>query len=216
MEILHNEISYKLDIWDIKNNQPANASEKRKLKNKIAIQCYERIKQLYQHDYSAIIANFYGIQFTHTLETNMNSNETIVPEPFLMLHLPIPLVHTQSPTLYDCIDAYLSDTTYIWNYPPILVIDLKRHKEGGKKNHQQIDIPLTLSLFHKQVGYNTKKNTEYSLHAVCYHSGTTGLGGHYTSDVLIHKQWYHFNDLQVTKITTPSLQKAYVIFYLHH
>lgn len=92
--------------------------EIREEKDKVAVQCFERIKQMYEKDYSEIWSLFYGIQVSklEALSSGVGGVKgkgegtkgdllSMSPEPFFILNLPIP-ENNKSPTLMDCFDLY--------------------------------------------------------------------------------------------------------------
>jgi ubiquitin carboxyl-terminal hydrolase 8 len=204
--------------------------------DKIAIQCFERIKQMYSKDYSEIWEIFYAI---HISEIRTMDNQEILdrtPEPFFIIDLPIP-AENKLPTLKQCYDLYTEgevlegDNAWynektkekqsirkkitFWSFPSVLVIDFKRFNSRNQKNQILIDFPIDdLDLSEYVVGYK-KKSYKYELYGVCNHSGGV-LGGHYTSFVKnANGKWYHFNDTSVTEINRDAIvsPKAYCLFY---
>jgi ubiquitin C-terminal hydrolase len=206
-------------------------------KDKIALKCFERIKQMYEKDYSEIWNIFYGTHVSLLEHAETGANLSMTPEPYFIINLPIPS-NNKSPTLIDCFNLYVAgelldgencvtdETTgkkvpakkkiMFWNFPNILVIDIKRFNSSNRKNQIMIDFPLeNLNLSNYVIGYN-KDSYVYDLYGVCNHSGSV-MGGHYTSFVKnANDKWYHYNDTSVTEqtliqqIITP---KAYCFFY---
>lgn len=206
-------------------------------KDKIAIKCYETIKQMYEKDYSEIWSIFYGTHVSMLQHTETSEIISMVPEPFFIINLPIP-ANNKSPTLLNCFDLYVEGeildgdnrVTYektgekiavrkniiFWSLPDILVVDIKRFNCQNRKNQILVDFPLeNLNLSKYVIGYN-KNSYVYDLYGVCNHSGSA-MGGHYTSFVKnANGKWYHFNDTIVSEIAmlqqiiTP---KAYCFFY---
>jgi ubiquitin carboxyl-terminal hydrolase 8 len=205
--------------------------------DKIAIQCFEMIKNMYSKEYSEIWNLFYAVHVSEItcLETGKQLKTT--PEPYFMIDLPIPQ-NNKSPTLIDCFDLYVegeildgengwyNDETkerinikkriQFWSFPNILVIDLKRFNARFQKNQILVTFSLDdLDLSKYVIGYK-KKIYNYELYGVCNHSGGV-MGGHYTSYVKnANGKWYHFNDTSVSEVgITESIisPKAYVLFY---
>jgi len=206
-------------------------------KDKIAIKCFETIKQMYENDYSEIWNIFYGIHISQLENAETGENISMRPEPYFIINLPIP-DNNKSPTLIDCFDKYVEGEILdgdncvmdekigekvqakkkilFWNFPQVLVLDIKRFNYMNRKNQILVDFPLeNLDLSRYVVGYN-KHSYIYDLYAVCNHSGSV-LGGHYTSFVKnANGKWYHYNDTNVSEvgdekqIITP---KAYCFFY---
>jgi ubiquitin C-terminal hydrolase len=206
-------------------------------KDKIAVKCFERIKQMYEKDYSEILALFYGIQISQLENAETGKKMNMTPEPFFIINLPIP-ENNKSPNLLDCFDLYVESelldgdnkitdeesgkkvaakkNIMFWNFPNILVIDIKRFNAMNRKNQVMINFPIeNLDLSKYVIGYD-KNSYIYDLYGVCNHSGSV-MGGHYTSFVKnANGKWYHYNDTSVSEvgmvqqIITP---KAYCFFY---
>lgn len=204
--------------------------------DKIAVACFDRIKQMYSKDYSEIWNMFYGTQVSQ-LTSLTDEVISMSPEPYFILNLPIPS-DNKSPSLQDCFDLYVKPETLddgilnektglketmqkgikFWSFPNILVIDIKRFNASNRKIQILVDFPLeNLNLSKYVIGYN-KDSYIYDLYGVCNHSGSS-LGGHYTSYVKnANGKWYHYNDTSVTEID-KSLEKqivspkAYCFFY---
>ena len=206
-------------------------------KDKIAVKCFERIKQMYENDYSEIWKLFYGVHVSQLECIETGEKFSMVPEPFFIINLSIP-INNKCPTLVDCFDLYVEgeiidgDNSVIyektgkkvvtkknimfWNFPDILVIDIKRFNSMNRKNQVMVDFPLeNLNLSKYVIGYEKNKYV-YDLYGVCNHSGSV-MGGHYTSFVKnANGKWYHYNDTSVSEvgmvqqIVTP---KAYCFFY---
>ena len=205
--------------------------------DKIAVQCFEMIKNMYSKEYSEIWNLFYAIHVSEISELDTGKQLKITPEPYFMIDLPIP-IDNKSPSLIDCFDYYVEgeilkdenawyneDTKekinikkkiQFWSFPNILVIDLKRFNERGQKNQILVTFPFDdLDLSKYVIGY--KKNSYiYELYGVCNHSGGV-LGGHYTSYVKnANGKWYHFNDTSVSEVAVINSiisPKAYCLFY---
>jgi ubiquitin C-terminal hydrolase len=207
-------------------------------RDKIALICLERVKQMYTKDYSEIWNLFYGIQVSQISSLDKPDNIiSITPEPFFILDLPIP-ADNKSPTILDCFDLYVEGETMdgdnaifnektrkkegakkkltFWSFPNILVIDIKRFNAANRKNQVLVDFALDgLDLSKYVIGYN-KDSYVYDLYGVCNHGGVT-QGGHYTAFVKnANDKWYHFNDTSVSQVALPSQivsPKAYCFFY---
>ena len=204
-------------------------------KDKIAVKCFERIKQMYENDYSEIWKLFYGVHVSQLECIETGEKFSMVPEPFFIINLSIP-INNKCPTLVDCFDLYVkgeimdgdncvekrgkkvaaNKNIMFWNFPDILVIDIKRFNSMNRKNQVMVDFPLeNLNLSKYVIGYEKNKYV-YDLYGVCNHSGSV-MGGHYTSFVKnANGKWYHYNDTSVSEvgmvqqIVTP---KAYCFFY---
>jgi ubiquitin carboxyl-terminal hydrolase 8 len=205
--------------------------------DKMAVQCFETIKNMYANDYSEIWNFFYGIQISQISLLETCEVMSTIPEPYFIINLPIPSAN-KSPTLYDCFDLYVEGEVLdgdnkvfyektnkkenvrknitFWSFPTILVIDIKRFNYQNRKNQILVTFPLENFDLSKYVsGYN-KKSFVYDLYGVCNHSGSVS-GGHYTSFVKnANGKWYHFNDTSVTEIALDNQiisTKAYCFFY---
>lgn len=206
-------------------------------RDKVALKCLERIKQMYSKDYSEIWNIFYGIHVSQITSVENGNIMSITPEPYFMIDLPIPTDNKQ-PTLIDCFNLYVQSETLdgdnmvlnektgkkeaakkrlmFWSFPSILVIDIKRFNAANQKNQMLVDFPLeNLNLSEYVIGYN-KESYVYDLYGVCNHGGSVH-GGHYTAFVKnANGHWYHYNDTSVSKVGMPSqivTPKAYCFFY---
>jgi ubiquitin carboxyl-terminal hydrolase 2/21 len=203
-------------------------------KDNVAVKCFERIKQMYEKDYSEIWNMFYGIHVSQLENVTTNEVVSITPEPYFIINLPIP-ENNKEPSLIDCFNLYVegelldgvkSEKTgepyaakkklMFWSFPNILVIDIKRFNSNNRKNQVFVDFPLeNLDLSKYVIGYNNESYV-YDLYAVCNHSGSS-LGGHYTSFVKnANGKWYHYNDTNVSEVSlTQQIKspKAYCFFY---
>ena len=202
--------------------------------DQLAKKCYNMIKQLYEKEYSPLQDLFYGISVT-TITSKSGKLISTVPEPFMMLSLPMPL--EKNLTLESCFDLYCKkevlegDNALInektnekedvnkgilfWSLPNILMIDLKRFTNTNRKRQDPIDIPLLdLDLSSYVIGYK-RKSYVYDLYAVCNHEGGCS-GGHYTANVKKEDgKWYNFNDTSIKEIKRNHVisSKAYCLFY---
>lgn len=191
----------------------------------IAKKCYETIRDIYIKDHSPIYTKFYGMCFTEIWSKEEPS--VILSrkcEHYFMIDLPLPPPEIKSPTLYDCFDNYVAreimegenawynETTKqkqdvykkisFWNFPPVLVINLKRYKDAVRKDHRLVEFPVDreLVLSRYVVSYGNLKY-RYRLYATCNHHGGSIMGGHYTSCVSPANspgEWFHFNDTVIT------------------
>lgn len=204
--------------------------------DKMAVLCFEKIKELYSKDYSEIWNLFYGIHVSELKSIDSDSEYTIsrTVEPYFILNLSLPSDKNE-PTLLDCFDLYVTGeivegvmnektgfkenmrkTISFWSFPNILVVDIKRYNSENRKKQNMVRFPLTnLDLSKYVIGYN-KDSFVYDLYGVCNHSGNV-LGGHYTSFVKnANDKWYHFNDTNVSEVSNPNsviTPKAYCLFY---
>jgi ubiquitin carboxyl-terminal hydrolase 8 len=202
--------------------------------DKIAIQCFEMIKNMYSKEYSEIWNLFYAVHVSEITNSETGEKIKINPEPYFMVDLPIP-ENNKSPSLIDCFNHYVEGEIIkdwynedikerinirkkiqFWSFPNILVIDLKRFNNRFQKSQILVTFPLDdLDLSPYVIGYK-KDNYKYELYGVCNHSGGV-MGGHYTAYVKnANGKWYHFNDTSVSEVgLVESIisPKAYVLFY---
>lgn len=176
--------------------------------------CYEMVQSHYKDDYSFIIDCFYGISVS-IIETD--KIQSIIPEPFFILDLPIPSIENVS--IYDCIQTYMQpeiiqwqDTNnYIpatkkiqmWKMPHLLFVVFKRFNNTNHKNNQHIHVPFQITLY----------NLSYDLICVCNHYGNVNTG-HYST--LIHKEnWIEIDDSSVTTIANDKVitNNAYCLLF---
>ena len=206
-------------------------------KDKTAVKCFEKVKQMFEKDYSEIWSIFYGVIVSNIEHAVTGEKVNMVPEPYFIINLPIP-EENKSPTLIDCFDLYVEGelldgdncltlektgekipirkNIIFWSFPNILVIDIKRFNAMNRKNQKLVDFPLeNLNLSKYVIGYN-KDSYVYDLYGVCNHSGSV-MGGHYTCYVKnANQKWYHYNDTSVSEVALPQqiiTPKAYCFFY---
>ena len=205
--------------------------------DKLAIECYKMIKDMYSKDYSEMINIFYGTHMSKILDKDNNDVLSIKPEPYFMIDLPIPQVDSNSVDLFDCFNLYTTsellsgDNAWFnektgekqdvnkkltfWSFPNILIISFRRFNNRMMKNNKNVSIPLENIDLSKYVeGYN-KSSYVYDVYGVCNHTGGTS-GGHYFAYVKnANGKWYCFNDMDVTPITDLSniiTNKCYCVF----
>jgi ubiquitin carboxyl-terminal hydrolase 2/21 len=207
--------------------------------DKVAVKCFEMIKNMYSKDYSEIWNIFYAVSVSEIVSLETGKQLKITPEPYFMIDLPIP-INNKSPTLIDCFEKYIEgevldgDNAWyneetkqkenirkkitFWSFPNILVIDFKRFNAMNQKNQILIDFPLNdLDLSKYVIGYK-KKSYMYDLYGVCNHSGSV-FGGHYTAYIKnANGKWYNFNDTSVQEIplslnNSIISPKSYCLFY---
>lgn len=203
----------------------------------LAVRCYATIKEMYSKTYSVLLKMFYGI---HVSMIESDAKDRLIlsvkPEPFCIISLPL-LQNMRECTIYDLFDNYTIDeymegdnawfneatnakqhvykSLKFWNLPDILMVDLKRVDNYGRKIGSLVTTPLeNVDLSKYVVGYE-KSIYKYDLFGICNHVGNS-MGGHYTAFVKnTNNKWYHFNDtnvneIQEDKILTPM---AYLFFY---
>jgi ubiquitin carboxyl-terminal hydrolase 8 len=178
--------------------------------------CVEMMIRNYSKDYSFIIDFFYGIS-VNIIETT--KIESIIPESFFILDLPIP--STSVVTLYDCIQLYAqpetiewkdeSTNTYVpatkkiqfWKLPRLLFVVFKRFDNTNHKNNQMIQVPFTITL----------GSESFQLICICNHYGSVH-GGHY-STLVQQDKWIEFDDGTMTIVPEDKVitQNAYCLLF---
>lgn len=209
-------------------------------KDKVAIQCYNMLQEIYSKEYSEIMDLFYGIYVTIIRGVDNTKILSIKPEHYFILDIPV-YVHEKGElkTLYEGFDAFTEIETLcgenswlnektnkkenvnkeikFWNLPNILVLSLKRFSANGlQKIEHLVEFPLeNLDLSKYVIGYKTESFV-YDLFGVCNHVGNV-MGGHYTSFVKnASNEWIHYNDSSVNKIENIDSilsPMAYCLFY---
>jgi len=229
IDCFHNSLSR-----EIKMNINGNVENET---DKIAVKCFEMIKNMYTKEYSEIWNMFYAVHVSEISSLETGKRLQITPEPYFMIDLPIP-ANNKNPDLIDCMNLYVEgeilegdDAWYneetkqkenirkkitFWSFPNVLVIDFKRFNHRNQKNQILITFPIDkLDLSEYVIGYK-KKSYVYELYGVCNHSGGV-LGGHYTAFVKnANGKWYHFNDTSVAEVALVESiisPKAYCLFY---
>ncbi len=199
--------------------------------DKMAVECYKMMKDMYSKEYSEFLDIFYGIHVS--ILSNEKKVVSSKAEPYFIIDIPINL-DKSSCNLIDCFDKYCSEEILdgymneetkqieqvtkkirFWSLPKILVLDIKRFTYDGKKIQRPIDLELdNLDLSKYVCGYE-KDSYKYELYGVCNHSGGT-LGGHYTATIKVKNgDWYLFNDTNISKINFTGLNNTsgYCLFY---
>jgi ubiquitin carboxyl-terminal hydrolase 8 len=178
--------------------------------------CVEMMIRNYSKDYSFIIDYFYGIS-VNIIETT--KIESIIPESFFILDLPIP--SSSVVTLYDCIHLYAqpetidwkddSTNSYVpatkkiqfWKLPRLLFVVFKRFDNRNHKNNQMIQVPFTITL----------GNDSFQLICICNHYGSVH-GGHY-STIVRQDKWIEFDDGSTSIVPDDKIitQNAYCLLF---
>lgn len=113
--------------------------------------------------------------------------------------------------------------TRFWWAPAVLVIVLKRFRQrpDGRlsKSHVPVDIPAAFDFLPGTELARLNASAEagkYKLSAIGCHFGSL-QGGHYTALAPEHGQWYHFDDLRISPVSTEQILQnnshAYMLFY---
>lgn len=205
--------------------------------DKLAISCYNMMKDMYKKDYSEILNIFYGIHVSEISSLETRESLSLRPEPFSVLNLSIP--NKRNVTIRDCLDEYCrkevmssendnawyNDDTkkhenvnrgiIFWSLPKILIIDLKRWDNNGRKLNTLVNCDMCdIDLSSYVRGYNSASFV-YDLYGVANHSGGSG-GGHYTACVKnANNKWYEFNDTHINEINARNVisSKSYCFFF---
>ena len=98
IDCFHNSLSREIKMT-ISGN-PQNETDK------IAIKCFEMIKNMYSKEYSEIWNLFYAVHVSEINDLSSGKNLQITPEPYFMIDLPIPTTN-KSPSLIDCFNYYV-------------------------------------------------------------------------------------------------------------
>jgi ubiquitin carboxyl-terminal hydrolase 8 len=232
MDCIHSSISrnVKMNINGVAQNDT----------DRIAIKCYEMLKQTYLNEYSEIMDMFYGIYISMIESKDKKILHSIKPESFFILDLPITdnvsvfnnlydcLNHYTKPELLDGENAWYNEKTKqkedvkkqirFWNFPQIVTMTLNRFTaDGTRKINNNISFPVdNLDLSPYACGYKAA-SYQYELYGICNHIGGV-TGGHYTAFVRnVDNIWLHYNDKTVEivgenpeGIVSPA---AYCLFY---
>ena len=196
---------------------------------------YEGLK-FYQNfikdNHSIIIDLFYGV-FLSEIQCEHCLNKSVSYDPFNVLQLDMEQ-HTDNleellknyfsggSVEYKCDeckkDGIAKKTLRIHMLPEKLIIQLKRFIVKGRysrKNNSNIKFPMDNLVLNEII---KDKDVNYELYSVVNHMGDVG-GGHYTnySKNQINKEWYEFNDSNVSYLTKPEEEiissNAYILFY---
>ena len=130
--------------------------------DKLAKECYEMMKNMYDKEYSEMLNLFYGIHVSEISSSKTGESLSLRPEPFSVLSLPIPS-DAKSATLYDCLDLYcvkeelsgdnawMNDATNMkedvnrgiifWSLPDILIIDCLLYTSPSPRDRQKSRMP---------------------------------------------------------------------------
>ena len=232
MECIHNSISRTVHM-NI-NGEPKNEMDK------LAIKCYNMLKETYSNEYSEIMDLFYGIYYSDISNLKTNESYSVKPESFFILDLPV--IDTKNKPLtniYDSLNVYtipdilegdnawfnektnqkenVKKQIQFWSFPQIVIITLRRFTpDGQNKIINKINFPINdLDLSKYVKGYNAS-TYKYDLFGICNHVGGV-TGGHYTAFVRnVSNKWLHYNDQHVeivndmNAIISPA---AYCLFY---
>ena len=225
LDLLHQGVTRKVKISYNKDIEDEG--------DKIIVKSLETWKRFYEKDYSYIVENFYS-QLLSLTTCPLCEYYTSNHDPIQVISLEIP---EDGESLKDCFKKYTEKFTLdddnlwecdqckekvhsekklmLWRTSDILIILLKRYK-NGRKNNKYIEYPLTLSLNKFNMNFGTKKKNTYSLQSFSVHSGGLG-GGHYSAVCKnpLDKKWREYNDSNVSLIDTGNVKGyiPYLFFY---
>ena len=199
----------------------------------LATKCYTMMKNMYKKEYSEMLTIFYGIHVSDIISLHSKEALSNTPEPFSILSLSIPPVHTSSISIFDCFDLYckpeliewINERTKekeqatrsisFWSLPEIMIIHFKRWNGHKSKTNQIVSTPLTDVDFSKYISGYQPEHYVYDLFGVFNHGGGVA-GGHYTAYIKnANGKWYEFNDTEVLEINPDNVVSArsYCFFY---
>jgi ubiquitin C-terminal hydrolase len=208
--------------------------------DELAVSCYNLLNTVFSKEYSDIFEIFYGISVTE-IRDGKSKVQSLRPEQYFIIDLPIPQGHMNTITMYDCFDLFttsesmsgdnawfnektgkkedVSKKILFWNFPKILIVALKRFEYIGTRCtriNSQIDVPLSNLDLSKYVDGYVPNKYIYDLYGVCNHMGGP-TGGHYTAYVKnVAGKWLNCNDETVSIIENPSeiiTPMAYCLFF---
>ncbi|XP_069722823.1 ubiquitin carboxyl-terminal hydrolase 50 [Phaenicophaeus curvirostris] len=190
---------------------------------------------------TSIITQLFEGQLSYNI-TCLKCETTIHrPESFTVLSLPIP--SKKACSLQDCLRCFFQQDTLTRNNqvhcfccgtkqdaavkgtitkaPQIIIFHLKRFEWQGTRKRKlltNIYYPLSNLDLSPYTSSLPCQDTWYSLWASVNHAGLLD-DGHYTAfrKHLVTKNWYRFDDAEITKIPDSSVQTntAYLLFYIH-
>jgi ubiquitin carboxyl-terminal hydrolase 8 len=226
LDLLHRGLCYEIEVeikGEIKNDT-----------DKLMKQSLEQWKKFYQSNYSFIIETFNGLFYNKINCNNCDFSENVF-EPFNCISLNLPN-DSNTLSLDLCLQNYFNNSENIpswkcdkcknqgclksiksWSFPNYLIIHFKRFNNDGTKIQTLIDFPLDdLDLTNYiSKDKNDPNNYIYSLYAINYHSGTTENGHYWSACKNLNKNWYLFNDANVSKLNNSNIIKkdSYILFY---
>jgi ubiquitin carboxyl-terminal hydrolase 8 len=233
LDILHKGLLYEIEV----NIQGVVQNEQDILMKK----SIEQWKFFYEKNYSFIIESFNGMFYNNVVCNSCNIKENIF-EPYNTISLTIP--ESGSFSLNECLFNYFNkvekiDTwncdkcknygckkeNKIWSFPNYVIIHFNRFKNNGSKINTNIDFPIDNLNLTEHISKDKKdpNNYIYSLYAINYHSGNSRSGHYFSCCKNLNKNWYLFNDGDVSKIENSntlqsidvgiSSKDAYILFY---
>ena len=226
IDTLHNGIKREVDM-------NINGISKNEI-DKLAIECYKMMQNMYNKEYSEILNIFYGININQIKSIENDKILSRNCEPFSILALSIPKIENCS--IYDCFDEFTKDevmenenawfneksnkkenvkkNTLFWNLPNILIIVLKRYDNFNNKINTIVNSDNEINLSKYVCGYN-KYSFVYELFGTANHSGSV-LGGHYTANIkFLDEKWYNVDDTLINELNKNMIitRYTYCLFY---
>jgi len=230
LEIIHKSASRKVTF--VINGNVHNETDK------LALQCYNTKKTIYEKDYSEMLDLFYGLYYRKIVSMNTKKVHSINPELFFLLNLPVLENNQPLTTLDQCLRTYLTpekltgenawyneetkqkEDVYIetgfWSIPRVFAVNFSRFSPFGQKIQHVIDFPIDhLDMSPHVDGYNPE-SYKYELYGIVNHIGNIN-NGHYTAFVKnSQNQWFHYDDEIIQKVSGEQMLKtphAYCLFY---
>ena len=156
IECLHNSISRSV-------NMRISGSSENKV-DEMAVKCYEMLKTTYSREYSEVMELFYGIYVSEIISHKDRVQQSVNPESYFMLDLPIFSSTKQATHILDCFDmftapemltgpnAWFNEKTgkkedvdkqiSFWNFPKVLIITFKRFTPDGTNKLWKLARPV--------------------------------------------------------------------------
>ena len=225
MELLHKSIERKITFQI--DGVPENNMDK------LAIKSMETWKNFFESNYSYIISKTYSQLLSITSCTKCD-NVSTNHDPILVVSIEL---KEDNKNIYDCLENYtkvdkLDDKNLwkcdkcniknqperklmFWNLSDVLIIQLKRFNNTGRKKDQFIEYPEILNMNKYSINYEDK-TTKFKLMGLCIQDGSLS-GGHYYAICKneVDKKWHIYNDTNVSDILKKDVfnKKPYCLFY---
>jgi len=173
---------------------------------------------------NTLINNIFTLKIKKIIKCQSCNNESITMEKDNKLYLSFNKTHTDcnldNLLIYNMNETLDANNQYkcdkcnqfscasinkkILSYPKYLIIALKRYTNTNNKINDKVNIDYNLEF----------ENNKYELRGFVYHSGITA-GGHYVYYGYKNKEWYLFNDSQVSKINQSSIDELKLTGYIY-
>jgi ubiquitin C-terminal hydrolase len=197
-------------------------------------------KQQFSKTYSPFVDLFYGL-YHYVVTCKGCGKESHRWEPFNSLKVPIPSDSAAGEPfdLIDALNKQLSEeevieeyvcekcgpprkiakkTMAVWKMPSVLVLNLKRFGNDGRKNQKPLkpisQFPIELSAVYSDESPERNTGIHYTVRGVVDHHGNH-LAGHYTAQCKnpSSNQWAVFDDESVTDVAAPAFgASTYMVF----